>query len=67
MDFFDTVTQQKIFAIISKYAGASQSVEDFNEHIMPLIPTMLMNLDTSLIAYGDTKKLEDSCKILEAI
>jgi hypothetical protein len=67
MDFFSTLDQGKIFTIISKYAGCSESVEDFNEHIMPLIPTLLMNLETSMIAFGKIKQLEDACKIFDAI
>ena len=67
MDFFDSVTQSKVFSIITRYAGASQSVDEFNEHILPLVPTILMNMDTTMIAYGDTKKLEEACKIFEAI
>ena len=63
LDFFDSSIQSRVFQLILKYAGSAQSAQDFEEHIVPMLPMLTMQLDTGNVATGDHKKLEDASKI----
>ena len=63
LDFFDTATQNRVFTIILRLAGTSQSEQDFEEHILPMLPMLVMHLNPINVVTQDLKKLEDTSRI----
>ena len=63
IDFFEMGTQQRVFKIIQKIARHSSSEDDLDEHILPMLPFVCINLsiDTARL---DPKKVEDSSKVI---
>ena len=45
MAFFEMSTQKRIFKIILKIARHSTNENDFDSHLMPVMPFILMNLN----------------------
>jgi len=63
MDFFEVGTQQRIFRIIQRIARHSTSEEDFDSHILPVMPFLCMSLGAAG-SQGDQKKVEDVSRIV---
>ena len=59
-------TQLRIFRIIQRIARHSASEEDFDTHILPVLPFLCMSLGMDT-AKDDPKKVEDGAKIVSEI
>ena len=63
MPFFVQSTQKKIFKILLKIARHSSNESDFDQHLMPVLPFILMNLSEDTLV-NDLSKFEDASKIV---
>ena len=63
MDYFVMSTQRRIFKILLKIARHSANENDFDQHLMPVMPFILMNLNEDTIV-NDLGKFEDASKIV---
>ena len=61
--FFVMSTQKRIFKILLKIARHSSNESDFDQHLMPVMPFILMNL-TEDTMINDLAKFEDASKIV---
>ena len=66
MPFFEMGTQLRIFRIIQRIARHSSSEDDFDTHILPVIPFLCMSIGPDT-AISDPKKMEDGAKIISEI
>lgn len=63
MAFFETGTQKRIFKVLLKIARHSSSEADFDQHLMPVVPIILMNMNEDAMV-NDPGKFEDASKIV---
>ena len=63
LPFFVQNTQKRIFKILLKIARHSSNENDFDKHLMPVLPFILMNLTEDTLV-NDLSKFEDASKIV---